>query len=314
MKHWLAALALLPLSASAAPTSEDIAAYRALAALDLRLATIGYRLASANAAFCKDQQHEAGWVIHDIAQYPDRETAQAAFGFARQVAVSAVVPGSRADQAGIEPGDAFVAVRGRKVDEIETRKKSSYSRVEEVKKLLADAWRTDPPADIQMQRGANLYTLRFTPPLTCASDFQVDVEDKVDAGANGEVVRVTSGLMNFAPDDNELAAAVAHELAHNLLHHRTKLAGRRKSGSIRKTEIEADRLSVWLLANAGYDLEAAMAFWERYGRKYDPLLSDGTHPGWKKRIASMREEMASMKASGKPAGSLEPPLLVSGAQ
>lgn len=316
----LSAMLLCPVASSAAPTPADIAAYRALSAQDLRLATIGHRLASANAPFCGDLDHKAGWVIHDIAQYPDKDVARAAFGFEQPVEIAGIVSGSDAEKAGVKAGDAIIAISGDAVADISINRKTTYDRVSQVKHMLSNMWRARSLPDLTVQSGDQTSQLHFTPAMVCASDFQVDTKDNVDAGADGKMVSVTVGMMNFAADDGELAAVVAHELAHNLLRHRARLAalkseGKKNTRSIYETEVEADRLSAWLLANAGYDLEAALRFWERYGRKFDyGIFGDGTHPGWKKRIGSVRAEIAVMAQTGKVGGLLPPPLLATSTQ
>jgi beta-barrel assembly-enhancing protease len=80
--------------------------------------------------------------------------------------------------------------------------------------------------------------------------------------------------------------------------------------AILATEIEADRLSIWLLANAGYDPALALEFWQRY-RKGRPglLISDGTHPGWQHRIAIMTAEAEAVAATPARDGKRQPPLL-----
>ena len=50
MRYLTLILALIAAPVVAAPKAETVAAYRAIAAQDARLATVGYRLATANAA------------------------------------------------------------------------------------------------------------------------------------------------------------------------------------------------------------------------------------------------------------------------
>jgi len=60
-------------------------------------------------------------------------------------------------------------------------------------------------------------------------------------------------------DEAMIAALLAHALAHAALDHETGLGlGSPATASVRRTEREADRLSEWLLANLGYDPEAAL--------------------------------------------------------
>ena len=312
MKAWIVSLALLAsTSVDAAPAKVDIGTYRALAAQDLRLATIGYRLASANSRFCAVKGYNPGWVIHDIAQYPDEAMAKAAFGFATPLAVSGVVADGPAAKAGVRAGDAIVELRYTVNGYDWTPGQGQgYSRVAAYKALLAEGWKTQNGPETIFRRDGNDVALRFQPGLVCASDFQVDTKNKADAGADGAMVSVTTGMMDFASNDGELAAAVAHELAHNILGHRQRLLalGRKKKNSdVKATEVEADRLSIWLLANAGYDLDTALKFWERWGQQF--ATSDATHPRWKDRIASMKQEMALIARTAPIDGLLPPPML-----
>jgi hypothetical protein len=106
------------------------------------------------------------------------------------------------------------------------------------------------------------------------------------------------------PED-EFAAAVAHELAHNLLRHRAWLDLRGRSrANIRLTEDEADRLVPWLMVNAGYDPGAAVRFLRRWGPGHDGgLFRKRTHSGWDERAAAIAAESplieAARDASGK---------------
>jgi beta-barrel assembly-enhancing protease len=301
--------------AIAAPVASapDIAAYHALVEQDLRLANIGYRLATANAPFCQQKARSPGWVLHDEQQYPDRNVAAAAFQFRQPISIAAMVAGGPADKAGMRSGDGLISING----DVWVWHDSSQSRAsgrrldavqDDVDRQLAD----DGAVVITADTRAGIRVFKLDPPAVCASRFWVDVRDRLDAGADGTKVRVTLGLMVFAPDDNELAAAVAHEFAHNILGHRAGLAGvkRGRTRAILATEIEADRLSVWLMANAGYDPAAALRFAERYGRKEGHgILSDGTHLRWKNRVKTMQAEIDLMARTQRREGRLPPPLL-----
>lgn len=312
----LIALTLLLFGAMvpAAAAADQVTAYRALVQQDLRLANIGYRLAAANAPFCERRERNPGWVIHDERQYPDREVARAAFVFRTPVAVSAVVPGGPADAMGVKAGDGVVGLNdGVFSIHTEVQHKPSAERMETIQKALRAAMTANGPIRIALETAGGQKQITLEPPAICASRFWVDARSKLDAGADGDGVRVTDGLMAFtANDDAELAAVVAHELSHNLLGHRERLnAAKRRTSEILATEIEADRLSVWLMANAGYDPNAALRFAERYGRKTGlGIFSDGTHLRWKNRVKVMRGEIVLMKNAKRQNGLLAPPLLV----
>ena len=314
MKLIVLTLLLFGVVAPATAAPDQITAYRALVAQDLRLATIGYRLASANAAYCQRRERNPGWAMHDEQQYPDRDVARAAFGLRTPIAVSAVVPGGPADRLGIKAGDGVIALNDA-VFNIRTdlRHKPSAERMEKIQKALREAMAANGAIRLTLETAEGQKQITFEPPAICASRFWVDARSKLDAGADGDGVRVTDGLMTFtASDDAELAAVVAHELSHNLLGHRERLnAAKRRTSEILATEIEADRLSVWLMANAGYDPNAALRFADRYGRKTGlGIFSDGTHLRWKNRVKVMRGEIVLMQNAKRQNGLLPPPLLV----
>jgi hypothetical protein len=314
VKFFALLLLFLPWTAFAAPSAEQIAAYRALVQQDLRLAEVSYRLVSANASFCKRRERNPGWVLHDEAQYPDRETARAAFDFRQPLEVSAVVQEGTAARTGIRPGDGLVALNG-KAWQWEGGSKQSAMQVEQVQAELTAALSYGNPLHLTLLTADGQRTFRLNPSPVCASRFWVDASPKLDAGADGDGVRITEGLMAFTGhDDGELAAVVAHELSHNLLGHRERLQrAKRGTRKILATEIEADRLSVWLMANAGYDPKAALRFAERYGRRTGlGIFSEGTHLRWRNRIKVMQAEIDLMTATAKQNGLLPPPLLVGG--
>lgn len=298
----------------AAASAPDIAAYRALVEQDLRLATIGYRLASANAPFCERKARNPAMVLHDVAQYPDTKTAFAAFAFPEPIAVAALVKGGPADAAGIKVGDGVQAIGDDSLDLPDRAEQGpTYERIVDAKDKLAQSLAESGAVQLRLLRGTSPKTAILAPPLVCASDFWVDTRNKLDAGADGNQVRVTTALMLFTPDDGELAAAVAHELSHNLLGHRERLKAKPGMKAVLATEIEADRLSVWLMANAGYDPTAALRFAERYGRKTGlGIFSDGTHLRWKNRVRVMQAEIDLIAGTSKQSGLAAPPLLVGG--
>jgi beta-barrel assembly-enhancing protease len=307
----LSVLLGIVLAASATASAPDIAAYRALVEQDLSLATVGYRLASANAPFCKKRTRSPAMVLHDVAQYPDQEAAFAAFSFTEPIAVAAVVKGGPADAAGLQAGDGLLAIGDKSLDLPDQAEQGpTNERIAAIKSAMSASLARADNVELKVARSNTTKAVRLSPPLVCASDFWVDTRNNLDAGADGNQVRVTTGLMLFVKDDDELAAAAAHEFAHNILDHRARLQSKRVMKAVLATEIEADRLSVWLMANANYDPNAALRFAERYGRKTGlGIFSDGTHPRWKNRVKIMQDEIDLMQKAQKRNGLLLPPLL-----
>jgi predicted Zn-dependent protease len=134
--------------------------------------------------------------------------------------------------------------------------------------------------------------------LACPSRFEV-LSQGDRAAAEGKRVVIGSKLVADLPEDDLLAAALAHELAHNWLGHRARLDLTGRSwGQVKTTEREADRLSVWILANAGYPPEAALRFFERWGPKHDlGIFSSPDHDRWKTRVKRITAEIARLRAA-----------------
>jgi beta-barrel assembly-enhancing protease len=309
MMRLVLVLALLTSPAIAAPKAETVAAYRAIAAQDARLAAIGHRLANANAAFCSHKLgFNPGWVLHDIAQYPDAEAARAAFRFTQPVEVAFVVAGGDAETQGVQAGDGLIRIGNRDIGSLPRIKAPSVERLNAVQTFLDELWGPSYLAPLRVKRGNETRELLFQLNPVCASHFWVDASSKIEAGADGNRVRVTSALIDFVANDDELAAVAAHELAHNLLGHPPGSAETRKSKSITATELEADRLSMWLLTNAGYDPQAAVRFWQRCGPK--SCVGLFRYPGWKKRVAEISTEIAIIAKTPTQNGRRDPPSLL----
>jgi predicted Zn-dependent protease len=71
----------------------------------------------------------------------------------------------------------------------------------------------------------------------------------------------------------------------------------RDNDAIRQTEIEADRLGVYLMERAGYDPAAAVRFWSRYGPHPLNFLRSRDHPAWQERVRLMNVEIAKIRAA-----------------
>lgn len=314
----LAALSLLAATPVCAATPAQ-SSYEDWAAIEARVATIGFRLTTANAAWCPARQPQFGWIWGDPRLYDAdrRSEALAAYHATDRDApfVAGIASTSPAAVAGMHVGTAVIGMQGAVVPNGQGN--HPFARITALEIRLA-ALSTKTPLALDIGEGR---TIRITPTPGCVSDFRVEPSEKPGAVADGRMVLVNYGLAQFAASDDELAAAIAHELAHNILRHRARLDAAgvdrglgkqfgRNARLFRQTEIEADRLSVWLLAGAGYDPAAAGRFWTRFGqRKGRPLFQAGTHPGWRDRVASLEAEAAAIVAARAKGQPLHPPLI-----
>jgi hypothetical protein len=327
----LLALALLAVAAgqpgiaAAKPGIAENMSLAQLRAADARVLGVGFRLATANAPFCRNVENSAGMTLHHIAQYPDAAAARATFGFAGDYAVLALVADGPAARAGIRTDDAITAIGNTPLAPTPEQLES----IDQVAAYRPIAWADarlraaldGGPVTLSVLRGDRTEPHIVTGTPACRSRFELRPSGSYGASADGDIVGITVPMLAFMADDDELAAILAHELSHNLLEHRRRLneAGvqrglmqqlGRNARLTLATEIEADRLSIWLMANAGYDPQGAIRFWTRYGKQRGKgIFSAPTHYRWTKRVALFQEEIAKLHATPRQAQGWLPPLL-----
>lgn len=295
----IAAVALIvafpALAVPAQPRPDLRAQIETLQALDARVQSVGWRLVRDNAAYCRAVSPAIGLVLFDAAGFADPAAVRLALGLASDIAVEAVAADSPAARAGLRPGEALRAVAGEEVASLPAVKPSDYARLVSLHDRVDSALRTTGQVSFSDGAGAE-FQVAGQP--ACDTRFEL-LSAGSEAAADGHRVVIGRKLVEALPQDDLLAAALAHELAHNLLAHRARLVREGRSwGRIKVTEREADRLSVWLLANAGYEPRAAVRFFERWGPKFDfGLFATPDHDGWKARVRLVGEEIAKVEAA-----------------
>jgi len=154
------------------------------------------------------------------------------------------------------------------------------------------------PITLLIRRAGETFPLALTPRPGCGYSIELASSDAFNAVSDGTRIVVFTGLFNHVPDDREIAVIVAHELAHNILRHGEKKRGNAAVGGAagllvdigllalgintqgaisqaameagakaysQEFESEADYLGVYMLARAGFDIEAAPDFYRRMG-------------------------------------------------
>lgn len=279
----------------------------AMRGLDQRVAAIGHRLAVASRDLCSERQWLPGLALHDLSQYGAeyRAAASRAFGLGAGPAVLALAPGGPAERAGLRLDDVLLALDGQALPRGGANEARTFETMERILAALEAAF-SDGRAEASILRGGERLTLTIAAEQGCASRFQLVPSRRLNARADGQYVQLTTAIASYVADDGELAAVLAHEFAHNILRHRVRLDEAqvqrgflrnfgRNARRIRETEVEADRLSVYLLDRAGYDPSAAVRFWSRFGRRGLNFLGSSTHPNWQSRIALFETEIAAIR-------------------
>jgi hypothetical protein len=292
---------------AAVPPPAEQASLVALRVLDGQVATIGHRLAVAGADLCREHAWLSGFTLHDLSQYGGdyREAAIRAFGLDRGPGVLALAADGPAERAGLRLDDILLATDGVPLAASATPSNRTFSQVEHMLDILDRSF-ADGHAELSVMRGYERLDVHVAAERGCPSRFQLIPSRDLNAHADGRYVQVTTAISQYVQNEAELAAVLAHEFAHNLLHHRARLDAAhvsrgllgnfgRNARLIRETEAEADRLSVYLLDRAGYDPAAAVRFWERFGRRGLNFLGSPTHPNWRARIALFQAEIDTVR-------------------
>jgi Zn-dependent protease with chaperone function len=108
----------------------------------------------------------------------------------------------------------------------------------------------------------------------CAITIRLLDRPGIGVAAEGNELWVSTGMLRFARDDGELATVLAHRLAHLLASYpndappllsRVGLGGTAAPEPVfdPASERAADRLSLFLLANADVEPAIALRFWQR---------------------------------------------------
>lgn len=304
--RWAILAAILAGLGWAAPLLAADDALASLRAQDQRLLRIVEPILARNAALCDRTMPALGVALQSADQY----SPEARPPFASPVAFGAVLPGSAAANAGIARDDGLVSIDGQSVAK-HPDLQGSPLRDSAFAMLAEHAVGTPLVLGIVHAGQQRQVTIPVQP--ECLALVEILAGKGDDARSDGRVIQIEFGLASRASDE-QLAVVFTHELAHSILHHRDRLSaadvkkgllgefGRNRRLNL-QAETEADRLSVYLLANAGIDPSAAPAFWRsKLGRSLSGgIFHDGKHLSAKARAKMLDEEIAAGLSGPAPA-------------
>ena len=196
--------------------------------------------------------------------------------------VAAVAPGSPADNVGLRKGDTIVAIAN--VNLTGRTAINDYYR-------LTSKLPTSIPLSLRHSRANALTDTSVAAETICGYPVIGILGNSVNTYGNGAAVFINEAMIRFARSADELAIAIGHQLAHNILHQRRKSAagistnsllaallenvgGTRQSPKLEinknkvyspQAENEADYLGLYITAMGGYNIEGAVDFWRRTG-------------------------------------------------
>ena len=285
---------------------------------DYRVGRIVYRLGLAGRPHCPEPFPLTGLLFHHLAEYRPEDRAEAIrrYRLDSGPGVLAVIPGSPAASAGLRAGDTLVSVNGLRFPppaavgaEEQTR---GWRLSVEAPEILLEQQLRSGPARLELMRDGQIVEATLGSAPACPARGRLARSNQANAFADGRYAIMTTRFLAFFRNDDELAAAMAHELAHNILGHPQQLEAQgvpygilrhigRNARLVRATEIEADRLSVRLLWSAGYNLDAIIPFWRRlYGRFDSQLQIISAHPSLRARERIINEVIAELARRPRP--------------
>ncbi len=262
---------------------------------------VGDKLSVANADLCRSRNrigYEAGLHIGTLATTEKlyRSAALARFPqIGDKATVLYVDSGSPADRAGIEDGDIVVAVD----DEAIPGNDSAASKItEEFNEGSGRAVR------VTVLRGAQTITKDIASVAAC--DYAMGLVDgrQVNSYTDDHGIHIYEGMAQLLRSDDELAVIIGHEMAHNICGHIDGNLGTTLAltfggnGSVVPVEEQADYVGLYLMARAGYDINAAPELWRRLAATAMPeAITHATdHPPFPVRVVMLTREISEIRA------------------
>lgn len=293
-------------------------ALRKSVVLQTRLYKISSPLLIENADLCKTQARKLlGFTAQNKYSYPGQyaDAAQSELSYGERLVVSVVLSGSGAARAGLRPGDVLLTVNGKTLP-------AGANADTEAGKIFGPLLASRTTLNLQISRDKKALVLDLPATRACAYQIVSGNADNINTYADGQRIVVTRGMMNFAANDEEIAYVVARAMADNILGHAAAQhqgaalgalvdnltnvqpdLSKLTSPSIRPMSADmdasADRLSLFLLARAGYDLDGAARFWQRLATRYPAAVVDGytaDHPDTANRLLSLNKTAAIIHA------------------
>jgi hypothetical protein len=320
---WIVALSIFGggFAAAPAPSAQSAAPATApgegstLREADRGVAAVAYRIAVAGAPLCPERYPVTGMLFHHLAEYrpQDRPLMIERYRLDRGPGVLTVLDGSPAARAGLQAGDVLLTVDGAALPAGSALLRArDWRKLAEASEGQIESALQKGPATIGVLREGREISVSLGSIPGCLGRVRLARSNQMNAFATGRTVIMTTRLLSFLENEDELAVVLAHELSHNILRHPDRLdeQGVPKSGFFRafgknaarvwKTEEEADRFGIGLMWRAGYDVEAVIPFWRRFLGKYDSLPQVfRTHPSLPVRERITREAIQELWARHK---------------
>ena len=292
---------------------------RSVVSLQDRLYRVAAPLLISNTQLCKNNARNLlGFTAKNKYSYSPEfvNAAQNALQLNERLQVMGVLTGSGAARAGLQHGDKLIAVESKPMPAGENAERQASA-------LLAPLVTGRTSVKLTVERSGSENALIVPLTYACAFGLELGNTGNVTAYADGHRVLITHGMMNFAQSDEELAYVIAKEMAHNALSHAARLRVSATIGGIidnltrvrpdmsamaglggvkpmpRDLDAMADKLSLYMLARAGYNIDQVVPFWQRMASQYPATVLTAytaLHPATAYRVTIMQKTVADIKA------------------
>lgn len=298
-----------------------------------RLMDVMYDIIKRTTSFCENRAMFSGFFFVAKGFYKDEEYREAAvelFDLRDHPKVAHVVPHSPAEKAGMREGDEIVLVEGKLVP----------NKPEEMKEMIESLPRSRGSISMTVNRDGTPISIEIEQLVCCNYGVQLVPKEQINAATDGERIYVTKGLLRFVRNDTELAAIISHEMAHCVRGHVEMRRANQFAGGFvgllldvasvivgvggpfpgfydigwdigklaysKSMEREADYVSLYIMAVAGYDYNAAPNFYRRLASADPKSIEKSfarTHPSSPERFIAMEKavkEINDKKSKGLP--------------
>ena len=289
---------------------------RQLVEMQDRLEDVSGRLLIRNTDLC--QRHLRNILGFSVANKysfsaSNASLAESTLGLDNRLKVMNVIPGTGAERAGLKRGDVLVNIDGRAAPQ---GSNAEHAAVQ----LLSPAVAEGRNIKITVSRGGANRTL--TVPLTLSCGFHVELgqSPSVTAFSDGSRIMVTQGMLFYAKSDESLAYVIAKEMAHSVLDHPRLVNNTSRAKLLidnliqtppkstdttglkamsKKFDIDADSVSLAMLARGGYNLDGTTRFWRNMAYHFPATRKKhytSLHPETSARISMMPQSISRIKA------------------
>ena len=276
-------------------TRQEALAFEDLERQQQRLMQVALPVLKANTELCPKTRQDIGVIMHSLKNYPKalRPAAKRELGAGEEPSIRLVVKGSAAEAAGLKAGDQFLTDKG-KVTTPNSKPIQAQLNARET---------------VQIQRSNNKMPITLSSDTICGYNVRLAQTSTINAYADGRNITMTTGMMNFVKNDDELALIIGHELGHNTMGHIRKIVSNiiLSLGGTRYTrpfESESDYVGLYYMVRAGYSPEGVEDFWRRLAVTNPKHVARAkTHPTYPNRylsIAATRAEIRAKQAAGQP--------------